>query len=285
MTDKIDLHTHSTASDGSLTPSELAGAAKNAGLSAIALTDHDTIDGAAEFERECLALGIEGITGVEISAEYKTEMHIVGLFVDSSDKALREKLALLRNGREVRNLEMLRLLQKNGMDITEQDIVSQKDGATMANTGRAHIARAMLKKGYAASVEEAFVKFLKKGNCCYVKRITYSPEESVQLIKNAGGTAILAHPIYISQDYDELYKLIKTLKGYGLDGIECFYNSYSADFSNMCLNICRRLELTESGGSDFHGEAKPDVKLGRVSTGYIPYRLLLNMKMKRGISH
>lgn len=285
MTDKIDLHTHSTASDGSLTPSELAKAAKDAGLCAIAVTDHDTVEGAEEFERECLALGIEGIAGVEISAEYKTEMHIVGLFVDSSDKALREKLALLRSGREVRNREMLRLLQKNGMNITEQDITSQKDGATMANTGRAHIARAMLKKGYVNSAEEAFVKFLKRGNCCYVKRITYSPEESIQLIKNAGGTAILAHPLYISQEYDELYKLLKTLKGYGLNGIECFYNSYSADFSNMCLDICRRLELTESGGSDFHGANKPDVQLGRVSTGYVPYRLLLNMKIKRGISH
>ena len=165
MTDnlKIDLHTHSTASDGTLSPTELADMAKETGVTAAALTDHDTVDGVSEFLTACKERGIEGIAGVEMSAKYRKEMHIVGLFVDTDDTEFRAKLEALRGMREKRNREMLYLLEKNGFDITETDITSQKDGATMANTGRAHIARAMVEKGYAKSTGDAFAKYLKKG--------------------------------------------------------------------------------------------------------------------------
>lgn len=287
MTDKnmlsIDLHTHSTASDGTLSPSQLVKAAKQAGLSAIALTDHDTINGLDEFHDECEKLGIEGISGVEISAKYETEMHIVGLYVNKDDKVFSDKLEILKNARAVRNREMLHLLQKNGFDITEDDILSQKEGATLLNTGRSHIAHSMVEKGYVQSKEEAFLRYLKKGNSCYVERVTYSPKESIEIIKNAGGIAILAHPIHITEDYDRLYKLLHELKGYGLDGAECYYNCYTPEFSNMCGEICDKLKLVKSGGSDFHGGNKPDVKLGTVSSGYIPYSVLLKIKEQRGL--
>lgn len=285
MTDKlkIDLHSHSTASDGTFSPSSLARRAKENGLCAVALTDHDTIAGLDEFHRACFEAGIEGISGVEISAQYHTEMHIVGLFIDEKNAALREKLDTLKSAREIRNRKMLELLRKNGFDITEKDIFSQKKDASLSNTGRAHIARAMVEKGYVASTNEAFVKYLKKGNSCYVKRITYSPEESIRLIKDAGGTAILAHPVFITEDYDTLYSLARTLKAYGLDGMECYYNCYTSKFANMCMEICKRTGLVQSGGSDFHGRNKPDIELGTVSAGCVPYSILRKIKEQRGL--
>lgn len=280
MTDKIDLHTHSTASDGTLTPSELVKAAYEAGLSAVALTDHDTTDGLSEFHAACAEYGIEGISGVEISARYHKQMHILGLFVDENNAFLAEKLGVLKNAREIRNRAVLELLQRNGMDITERDIISA--GEDMRSKGRAHIARAMVNKGCVSSIDEAFAKYLKKGKSCYAERVTYSPEESIKMIKSAGGTAILAHPVYITEDYGELYALLSELKEYGLDGAECMYNSYTREFSEMCREICKKTGLVESGGSDFHGANKPGISPGAVSAGHVPYRTLLNIKLQRG---
>ena len=278
MTDKIDLHTHSTASDGTLTPLKLAKRAKQNGLRACAITDHDTTDGVKEFLDECGKIGVEGIPGVEISAQHDKTMHIVGLFVDAKDRELTEKLALLRGGREVRNRKMIKLLQKGGFDITEEDITSQKDGATMANTGRAHIAKAMVKKGYVRDTSEAFEKYIKRGNPYYVKRLTYSPRESIDMIHAAGGIAILAHPILIATDYDKLFPVVKEMKEYGMDGMECYYNNYTSEFAKMCREMCRTLNLLQSGGSDFHGANKPSIELGEVSTGFVPYDVLERMK-------
>ncbi len=283
MTDrKIDLHIHSTSSDGTLTPAELVKAASEAGICALALTDHDTTDGLAEFHDACGRYGVEGISGVEISAQYDKQMHILGFFVNENDKNFIKKLDKLKNAREIRNRKMLELVRANGMDITEKDILSQEDGADLSTAGRPHIARAMVEKGYVSDMAEAFDKYLKRGNPCYVKRAAYSPEESIRMIKDAGGTAVLAHPSYITEDYDELYALLSKLKKMGLDGAECFYSSYSAEFSDMCSRVCDKAGLVKSGGSDFHGANKPDIALGHVSTGYVPYRLLLNIKIRRG---
>ena len=282
MTDKIDLHTHSTASDGSLTPAELAEYAKKCGLCAAALTDHDTTDGVKEFSAACEKAGIEGIAGVEISAQHDKTMHIVGLFIDGDDTGLNEKLALLRGGREERNKKMLELVRKHGFDITENDILSQKEGATLGNTGRAHIAKAMVKKGYVESTDEAFRRYLKRGNPCYVKRLTYSPRESIDMIHAAGGIAILAHPILIAPDYDSLFPVVKEMREYGLDGMECYYNNFTPEYVRMCLDMCEKLGLIPSGGSDFHGVNKPHVRLGEVSTGFVPYSVLEQLKKYKG---
>lgn len=281
MIDKIDLHSNSTASDGTYTPRELALLAARQDIRALALTDHDTVSGVREFAAACGEYGVEAVAGVEISAQYHKTMHIVGLFVDYEDEVLCEKLDKLRNARAVRNKKMLELLRKNGFDISEADILSQKEGASLSNTGRAHIARSMVEKHYVRSVNEAFKKYLKKGNSCYVKRITYSPEESIRIIKDTGGVAVLAHPVFITEDYDTLYGLAQELKEYGLDGMEGYYNCYTERFSKMCADICKKTGLLQSGGSDFHGLNKPDVELGTVSSGYVPYSLLNTIKEQR----
>lgn len=279
MTNNIDLHIHSTASDGTFTPSEIAVLASKAGLKAAALTDHDTTAGVTEFKKECEKTGVEPVSGIELSAKFRCEMHILGLFVDIEDKAFAEKVQKLANSRADRNIAMLEKIQKNGIDITEEDILSQKEGATLNNTGRAHMAIAMVKKGYVKDTNEAFSKYLGKDKPLYVPRLSYTPKECIEMIKSAGGLAILAHPIFITRDETELYELLKTLKACGLDGVESIYSAYDEKFSALCLNLCGQLSLLPTGGSDFHGENRPDVKLGDLKA---PYELLEKLKERIG---
>lgn len=280
MIDKIDLHTHSNASDGAMSPSEVARYAKKHGIKAIALTDHDTLRGVREFKRECEKLGIEGISGVEISAEHPNKMHIVGLFVDETDSTLLQKLSDIREKKDARNLEVIRIANENGFDITKEDLLMQDGVREIGDANRVHIASAMVKKGYVKNIDEAFERYLVRGKSCYVKRDMTSPQESIRMIKDAGGIAILAHAQTVTKDYDELFKTVKQLKEYGLDGVECYYNNYSEDFSQKCIGICDELNLLKSGGSDFHGKNKPDVEMGVVSTGYVPYSVLSEIKEK-----
>lgn len=273
----IDLHSHSTASDGTLSPSELAAEAKKAGLSALALTDHDTVAGVEEFMRAAEKVGIEPVAGVEISAKYKTEMHILGLLIDYKNADFVKKLEYLKQNRSERNKKVFDLIRANGMDITARDVIGQKEGAGLENIGRAHLAKAIVKKGYAKDIQDAFDKYLKKGGSCYVERVTFSPRESIELIKNAGGRAILAHPCYITQDREELERLLKELAGYGLDGFECMYSDYSPEYQKMCMELADRTGLLKSGGSDFHADMRPHVKLGYAGER-IPYEYLQKLK-------
>lgn len=280
MADICDLHIHSTASDGTLTPSQLARAVFDKGIRAAALTDHDTTAGVSEFKRACTDLGIEAVGGVEISARYKTEMHILGLFIDENDVALNEKLNGLQQSRRNRNREMLALIKENGFDITEDDILGQS-GGTLHSMGRAHIARAFVQKGYADSVQDAFDKYLSKGQCCYIGRKLFSPEESIRMIKDAGGIAVLAHPYYITTDGDALYDLLERLKSMGLDGVESYYSKYPPEYRDLCMQMCQKLSLLPTGGSDFHADNKPDVELGKACGDEdIPYSLLDGLKRK-----
>lgn len=283
MTDKIDLHTHSTASDGAMSPSELAKWAKYNGIKAVALTDHDAIRGLDEFHRVCNEHGIESVSGVEISAEHPKKLHIVGLYIDENNAQLNCKLRELRKMKDERNRKVIRLANENGIDITEEDLLLQDGVEEIGDANRVHIANAMIKRGYAESVDDAFDKYLLKGRSCYIKRVMFSPEESIKMIKDAHGVAILAHASSVAKDYDELYDVVKKLKGCGLDGIECYYNSYSEEFSRMCIDICEKLGLLQSGGSDFHGANKIGVEIGKVSTGYVPYSVLLKIKEQRGL--
>ncbi|MCH5185389.1 MAG: PHP domain-containing protein [Oscillospiraceae bacterium] len=279
----VDLHTHSTCSDGTLTPSELAAEAKSCGLAAAALTDHDTVNGTDEFIRASERLGIEPVAGVEISAKYRTEMHIVGLMIDHKSGALVSRLEYLQKNRCERNGRVLELIQKNGMDISLADITGQKDGGGLENAGRAHIARALVEKGYASDMQDAFDKYLKKGRPCYIERITFPPRESIELIKNAGGAAVLAHPYYITRDRDELERLLRELAGYGLDGFECMYSDYPPEYRAMCMELADKTGLLKSGGSDFHAKNRPNVKLGYASDGErIPYEYLEKLRKRIG---
>ncbi len=277
--DRIDLHTHSTASDGTLTPQELATAAKNAGLKACAITDHDTVSGVEKFLETCKKEGIEGIPGIEISAEYSGEMHIVGLYIDYKDEQFKKKLYSLEHSREIRNIRMVEKCCSMGFEMTVDELLEQKENASLDSIGRPHFAKVFIKRGFAKTKDEVFDKYIGKGKPCYVERKLYSPKETIELIKKAGGIAILAHPIFISRDRDKLVELLTELKSYGLDGTECIYSEYDEAFSEMIFGICDRLDLLPSGGSDFHGKNKPDIAIadGRGEL-CVPYDILERIK-------
>lgn len=276
MTDKIDLHTHSTRSDGTNTPAEVARLAYEAGLKAAALTDHDTTDGTEEFCAECEKLGIEGISGVEIGTKYKRELHIVGLYAKGQE--FEEVISKLRDGRKIRNEQMLDKLCENGYIITKDDIIDAQTGADMQSVGRVHMANALVRKGYAKDRNDAFDRLIAKGRPCYVSRFALTPEESVRFIKRCGGAAIWAHPVYTADSEEELKEIATRLKEAGLDAMECYYSRYTDEQTQMCIRIAEETGLLMSGGSDYHGENKPDVMIGRVNGGYVPYELLEKIK-------
>ena len=280
MKGKIDLHTHSVRSDGTLTPTELALLAAKTGLSAVALTDHDTTEGTAEFIKECGRLGIEGIAGVEIGARFRRELHIVGLYVGGSE--LEDMLSKLRDGRRERNIRMAEKLTDGGYDISAEDICDGRPEEDIKNLGRVHIANALVRKGYIGSVNEAFDRMIGKDKPYYVSRFTLSPEECVELIKRSGGVAVWAHPVYAVSSEQEMTELAERLMAAGLDAMECLYSRYSETETEMCMRVAGETGLLVSGGSDFHGANKPDVKLGCVSGGYVPYEILEKLKDRIG---
>ena len=279
MTNRIDLHTHSTCSDGTLTPSELARHAKNAGLSAIALTDHDNISGIPEFMSECDRLGIEGIPGIEISVEYRRQLHIVGLYADGEE--FRRTVARLGNARGERNIKMLERIRSGGFDLTEKDLIP--GGATIYTVGRMHMVKAFVKKGYVKDEAEAFEKYIGDDGAFFVKKFSLTPEDSIELIHKSGGIAIFAHPAQAADTEEELFELAKRLKAAGIDGMECLYSRYFAAETEMCFRIAAELDILPSGGSDFHGANKPDVRIGVVSggNGFVPYEYLERLKGQR----
>ncbi len=282
MKNKIDLHMHSTFSDGTLTPFELAVLAAESGLCAAALTDHDTTEGTHGFVSGCEKLGIEGIAGVEIGAKFKQELHIVGLYVGG--KELEAMLTKLRDGRKDRNIRMAEKLREGGYKISVSDICNGRPKKDIKNLGRVHIANALVRKGYIGSVNEAFDKLIGKDKPYYVSRFSLSPEECVRLIKRSGGVAVWAHPIYAVSSEKEMVELADRLKAAGLDAMECFYSRYSDEEMKMCMKVSEEAGLLMSGGSDFHGANKPDVKLGHVSGGYVSYEILEKLKERIGKS-
>lgn len=280
MTSRVDLHTHSTASDGTYSPSELARLAKEKGLAAIALTDHDSDDGVREFMDECERLGIEGIPGIEISTDYEKQLHIVGLY--NSGDEFNETVKRLKSAREERNIKMFEKIRECGFDITPEDIL-ENGKVTVEHAGRLHMANALVRKGYAADKNDAFDRFLMRGRPCYAEKFSLSPEESVKLIKRCGGISIWAHPALAMDNEADMLEMAERLKSAGLDAMECYYSTYTVEMSRMCKSAAQKTGLLMSGGSDFHGANKPDVRLGEVSEGVVPYEILEKLKQRIGI--
>lgn len=262
MHGKIDLHIHSTASDGTFAPAELARAAKAKGLCAAALTDHDTVSGVEEFLSECERIGIKGIAGTELSARFDGEMHIVGLLLDHKNEEFLNKLYYLEHAREIRNKKMLDRCNELGFAITVEELISQKQGGNLDNVGRPHFARVFVDKGYAKDIRDAFDRYFAKGKQCYISRGLYSPEDTIKLVHDGGGIAVLAHPVFITRDTKQLRGLLIELKDYGLDGMECRHSEMDTEFSLECEKLCDELGLLKSGGSDFHGSNKDNIELG-----------------------
>ena len=269
----VDLHVHSTASDGTYTPEEVAKLAKTIGLSAIALTDHDTIDGLDAFQKTGNTLGIETITGIEFAAlwekHHRPEIHIVGLGFDPDHPALLERMKDIQNSRDVRNQKMCEKLSSIGLHITLDEVAANAGGEIIT---RAHFANVLLKKGYIAKKEDAFSRYISTGLPGYVEREFLSPELCIRTIKEAGGAAVLAHPTLYGLNMNQLEELCEELIPYGLDGIECQYSTYSSAETKTITALAEKMNLLPSGGSDFHGKNKPNIHLGSGKSNLaIPY--------------
>ena len=275
----IDLHTHSTASDGTMTPSEVVAAAKRAGLCAIALTDHDTTAGLKEANRAAIYEGIELINGVEINADYPGEMHILGFYIDPDNPDLCRALASMKDFRAMRNQKMIQNLAHMGFTITEKETCALKEGGNLSNIGRVHMARVLVEKGYAKDIPEVFARYLGTGCPAYYAKQRFSPAECIRLIHKASGLAFLAHPIFILPNEADLKRELTNLRAEGLDGVECQYSSHTPEYQALCEKTCDALSLLKSGGSDFHAKNKPHIAIGRTyGNARISYNFLQNIK-------
>lgn len=258
--EKVDLHVHSTASDGTLTPSGLVKEARKAGLSAFALTDHDTVDGIAECIRAGKESEIEVIPGIEISTRYKDkEIHIVGLCIDYTDEQFLNSIGNELERRNARNEKLIERFNEYGFPISMDELTDMFPDSVIT---RAHFASYMVKKGYVKDNAEAFAKYLGDGMPLYVSREKKSPKEAIDIIKAAGGAAILAHPLLYHLTNGELSALCSQLKSYGLCGIETMYSTYRGFDELNVRKLAHEYNLLESGGSDFHGANKPHISLG-----------------------
>lgn len=263
----IDLHAHTTASDGSLTPTELVQLALSLGLTALAVTDHDTIDGVPEaVEAAAVAGTLEVVPGIEFSVDYiHGEFHLLGYFVDVAQPAFLSRVRYLQENRFNRNQVMVRLMQEQGFEITLADVEAEAGGGQI---GRPHMARAMMRKGYVQSVQEAFNEYLADGKPLHVPKVKLDPAEAIELVHAAGGVAVLAHPRFLGfGDRDELFAELTRLRALGLDGLECYYSQHSPEQTETYLAMAAELDLVITSGSDFHGVSKPDVPLGVVFQG------------------
>ena len=270
---RLDLHLHTTHSDGSFTPTEVIDFAQKAGVTALAITDHDITTGILEATLAGQEHGIEVIPGVEISSILGTsELHILGYFLDYQDARLNERLARLRDSRHRRNPKIIELLQAAGIAITYEEV------RTLAGTdsvGRPHIARVLMEKGVVASAKEAFDLWLADGRPAYVPRELPTPSDAMQWIREAKGLPVLAHPTWVKPTDGTLTDLVRQLKADGLDGVEVHYSTHTPRQTREYLALAKQLDLLVTGGSDFHGLTKPDIDVGiGKGTLHVPGSLL-----------
>ncbi|MBE6752064.1 MAG: PHP domain-containing protein [Ruminococcaceae bacterium] len=272
----VDFHTHSTFSDGTFTPTDLINHAVEVGLSAIALTDHDTVNGINEAIEASKDKNIEFIPGIEFSVADGTEIHIIGLFIDHENKTLLDVINKTRSQREARMKGVIEKLQNTGFDITYREAQELAGGDFV---GRAHIAHILMDKGYVSTVKEAFDKYIGLNKPCYVEKKEITPKDAITAIRSAGGLAFLAHLHQTKFDFNQLDKLLGELKSYGLNGIEGYYTEYTDEHIKEFRTLAQKHNLFYSGGSDFHGSMKPTVKLkSGYSDLHIPYSIFTTLK-------
>ncbi|MEK7270839.1 MAG: PHP domain-containing protein [Planctomycetota bacterium] len=256
-----DLHVHSNRSDGTLLPREIAEAAKEAGLSRVALTDHDTIEGWAEFEAAARAVGLEPVSGVELTTYLSPDLetHVVGLFVDPANEELRSSMTEFRRIRTDRIGAILEQLKAAGVDLPRSDVEAAAAGTH--SLGRPHVAEALVRRGLAGSIPEAFHRFLVPGKPGYVSKAKITPADAVRLIRGARGIPIWAHP---GQTRADVVRRLPSMLEAGVAGLEAWYPGYSVGHIGELGAIARDHGLLLSGGSDFHGERKEGSDLGTI---------------------
>lgn len=257
---RIDLHLHTTHSDGSQSPAEVVRLAHEAGVSALAITDHDITTGLPEAIAAGQELGIEIIPGIEISSRHgESELHVLGYFLKWEDAQLNARLMTLRESRHRRNPKIVELLQAAGIDITYDEV---RAVAGSDSVGRPHIARVLMDKKVVTTAKEAFDRFLAEGKAAYVPRDLPAPVDAIRWIKDAGGLAVLAHPTWVKTTEGTLTDLARQLKEQGLDGVEVHYSTHTPRQTRTYLSLAKQLGLLVTGGSDFHGMTKPDIEVG-----------------------
>jgi predicted metal-dependent phosphoesterase TrpH len=277
----IDLHLHTTASDGVMSPSEIVRYAKTKGLQAIAITDHDTSEGLKEALMEGEKIGLEVIPGIEISAEhFPGSMHLLGYFIDNHNPYLCERLEYLQKARAERNPKIVEKLNSLGIEITYEEVVKASGGGQV---GRPHFAQVLMDKKYVRGFQEAFDRFLKKGAPAYVDKLRFSVEEALHFINEAKGIAVLAHPNTLqAEGYSGLEKLVLRLLEKGLKGIEVYYPEHSPLDVTHYKTLAERYGLLMTGGTDYHGIEKNGLNIG-VGRGEmkIPYSIVEGLKAAR----
>lgn len=274
---QIDLHMHTTHSDGTFEPHELIQYAKEKGLTCISVTDHDTMSSYEECASEAKKVGIELIPGIEISAQFDPgTLHILGFFQNPSDTALERILNDIQKAREERNPQIVEKLGRLGIPITLKEVEGESGGGQV---GRPHFARLLVKKGVVKTMEEAFRKFLAKGKPGYVDKRRLSPREAIECIRAAGGIAVVAHPKQMRLDEGALTKEFTRLTDEGLGGIEVYNSCQTKHEAALYKKLAKRFNLFETGGSDFHGKNKPDVDLGDLGDGAkLDYEVIEKMR-------
>lgn len=270
----IDLHVHTTASDGTNTFDEIVDLAKEKMLSAIAITDHDTMDAVNDDKVD----GIEIVPGIEFSTKYKSKLHILGYYIDKDNKQLKTELKSIVDDRNERNEKVVEAMREDGISIT-YDEMQNRFGNVI---GRPHFAEVLVENGRALSVQDAFDRYLLNGRRYGFLRRTIPMERCIELINDAGGVAVIAHPFEYSYDKNSLFELIHSCVKCGVKGIECRHPKHDYGQMTYLENICDEMNLIKTGGSDYHGAVKQGISLGSgIGTLIIPYEWLDSIKSKR----
>ncbi len=265
----VDLHSHSTASDGTLAPAAVVRLAKERGLSALALTDHDTIGGIEEAAAEAAKIGLDFLPGIEISCDYPPgTMHILGYGVDPKSPVLTEMTRQLIDGRDNRNPKIIAKLQELNVAITMEEVEAEAKGGVV---GRPHIAAILVRKGYVSSIKQAFNEYLAPGGRAYFDKERLTSKQALSMIRESGGLPVLAHAYQLRTENDaQLETIVKNLLDEGLAGIEVMHSDHDAAWIEKCTRLADRHGLVKTGGSDFHGGNKKDIDLGHAAGRRVP---------------
>lgn len=271
--DMIDLHVHSNASDGSMTPSEVADEAMRMNVSAIALTDHDTISGIPEIMEYTKDKPLQVIPGIELSCYYKNrEIHILGYYIDYENEALAKELTMLKDARNNRNIQMVEKMQADGLPVTMEKLLHGNPDSVIT---RAHFARVLVEEGVCKNKDVAFKKYIGIGCKYYLPKPQVTCETAMRILTTYCKAAYLAHPLLYHFGYNQIEELLTYLKSLGLKGIEAYHSSNNMYESDKLRSIANKMDLAISGGSDFHGVIKPNIKIGKGrGTMYVPSTLL-----------
>ncbi|MBC8106070.1 MAG: PHP domain-containing protein, partial [Anaerolineae bacterium] len=262
VSQSVDLHCHSTASDGTLVPRDVVRLAKDSGLSALALTDHDTVAGLREAAVHAADLGLDFLTGIEISCEFPRPgtMHMLGYGIDPDSATLRVLTTALLSARGDRNPQIVEKLNELGVNVTMDEWREEAKGGVL---GRPHLAAILLRKGVVKSRQEAFDRYIGEGGVAYFDKERITSRRAITMIREAGGVAVLAHPTQLRREnFPQVETILKNLVDEGLAGVEVIHSDHDETWTRELERMADRFKILKTGGSDFHGSNKPDIQLG-----------------------